>query len=58
MNVTLNDEPHNEQTITINNNAATILIGKNSAGKSRILRNIKNQNNNSAILLSNNYETI
>ncbi len=58
MHVTLKDEPNNGQTITINNNSVTIFIGKNSAGKSRKLRSIKNQNNNSAILLSNNYETI
>lgn len=58
MILTLNDGPHTGQTITIKDNSVTILVGKNSAGKSRILRSIKNHKNNSAVLLSNNYENV
>lgn len=57
MIISLNDEPHNGKTITIKENSVTILVGKNSAGKSRILRSIKNQKSPS-VLLSNNYENV
>jgi predicted ATP-dependent endonuclease of OLD family len=57
MNISLNEEPHYGKSITINENSVTILVGKNSSGKSRILRSIKNQNQ-SSVLLSNNYENI
>ena len=57
MIISLNDEPHKGKSITINENSLTILVGKNSSGKSRILRSIKNQKN-SSILLSNNFENV
>lgn len=58
MEIKINHPPHHGQTIDIQNNSVTILVGKNAAGKTIILQAIKDQLNQEAVLLRTNYENV
>ncbi|MEK0336882.1 MAG: AAA family ATPase [Nitrosopumilus sp.] len=50
--------PQNGLEITIPENSVTVLVGKNGAGKTKILESIKSQKGQNVVLLKGNYENV